>query len=50
LTTAKPVRDSVVTGNGGVDLSSPRRPGVLTTTCGTSSYQAGGDWDACAND
>jgi hypothetical protein len=44
------VRDGVVTGNAGTDLSVPRRPRVIETTCGSSSDQQGGDWDVCAND
>ena len=42
--------DSVATGNAGADLSSPRKPVLIATTCGASSNQAGGDWDVCAND
>jgi hypothetical protein len=41
---------SVVTGNAGADLSTPVRPMLSETTCGSSSNQAGGDWDVCADD
>jgi hypothetical protein len=42
--------DSVATGNGGADLSSPHAPVLSNTTCDSSSNQAGGDWDVCTND
>lgn len=44
------LRDSIVTGNAAADVSSPRRPRIVNTTCGSSSDQQSGDWDVCTND